>query len=60
MDETICPGCEKKMVKKPNMFHWRGRFFSGLVCPDCNSLWDDPEDSFAEHVGLKPKSVNAV
>ena len=40
------------MVRRPGMFYWRGRSFSGLVCEQCKSLWDDPADSFAERVGL--------
>lgn len=35
------------------MFFWRGRVFSGLVCPTCKSLWDNPDDSFEEHVGAE-------
>jgi len=38
---------------KPNMFYWRGKYFSGLVCKECNSLFDNPKDSFKNHVGLK-------
>jgi len=44
----IC--CPDKVVKRENMFFWRGRFYSGLVCPEHNSLWDNPEDSFFEGV----------
>ena len=35
------------------MFYWRGRYFSGLVDVAANTLYDDPEDSFAAHVGMK-------
>jgi hypothetical protein len=48
-----CPKCHEPMVRRQEKFFWRGRFFSGLVCVPCNSLWDDPDDSFEEHVGLK-------
>lgn len=37
---------------RPRMFFWRGRYFSGLVDVEANSLYDNPEDSFAQHVGL--------
>jgi hypothetical protein len=36
-----------------NMFFWRGRYFSGLVCVACQALFDDPTDSFAEHIGMQ-------
>lgn len=48
-----CPKCGAPQEVRPNMFYWRGRYFSGLVCVPCNSLRDNPEDSFEEHVGLK-------
>ncbi len=35
------------------MFYWRGRYFSGLVDVAANTLYDDPEDSFADHVGFE-------
>lgn len=41
------------LERRPSMFYWRGRHFHGLVCAACNSLYDDPTDSFEEHVGLK-------
>ncbi len=34
------------------MFAWRGRFFSGLVDVEHNALYNDPEDSFEDHVGI--------
>ena len=47
--------CDKghPLDRRPAMFFWRGRYFHGLVCPVCNALYDDPEDSFEEHVGMK-------
>lgn len=33
-----------------NMFYWRGKWFSGLVDPDTNALYDNPDDSFLEYV----------
>ncbi len=49
-----CPKCGARRVCREGMFCWRGRTFSGLVCESCNSLWDNPDDSFKEHVGLPP------
>ena len=34
------------------MFYWRGQYFHGLVDVETNALYDDPEDSFCDHVGL--------
>lgn len=45
-----CPRCDDKMVVQQNTFFWRGKFMSGLVCKTCNTLWDNPEDSFMEEV----------
>jgi len=45
-----CEKCGSTLVRKPNMFFWRGTWFQGLVCEVCNSLWDDPEDSFIAHI----------
>ena len=39
-----------KLERKPGMFFWRGRYFHGLVTD--NALYDDPEDSFMEHLGF--------
>ena len=44
------PKCSHQLVRKPEMFYWRGRFFHGMVCEECNALYDDAEDSFFEHV----------
>ena len=32
------------------MFYWHDRWFSGLVDVEVNALYDDPEDSFMDHV----------
>jgi len=45
-----CPKCSTVLERRQNQFHWRGRFFHGLVCVPCNALWDDPEDSFHTYV----------
>jgi hypothetical protein len=47
---TICKKCGTAMERYPNQFYWRGRFFHGLVCVPCNAFWDDPTDSFEQHV----------
>jgi ssDNA-binding Zn-finger/Zn-ribbon topoisomerase 1 len=51
-----CPKCGGAFERRANMFHWRGRFFHGLVCPACNALWDDPSDSFMAHVKATAKA----
>lgn len=50
MTEQRCKTCDSKLVVKENMFFYRGRFFTGLVCEPCNALYDNPEDSFWEYV----------
>ena len=52
-----CKKCGIPLVVKPGMFHWRGRFFSGLVCEPCNALWDNPDDSFHAYVAQDQKEV---
>lgn len=46
----ICPKCGEKLIVLERMFYWRGTYFTGLVCESCNALWDNPEDSFLDHV----------
>ena len=42
--------CEhKNMEVRANQFYWRGKYFTGLVCGKCNSLFDNPDDSFLGH-----------
>jgi hypothetical protein len=55
-DPTICKKCGSLMERRPNMFHWRGRFFHVLVCFPCNALWDDPTDSFEQHVSNQARA----
>ena len=50
MEAPQCKKCTGKLVVKENMFYWRGRYFTGLVCETCNALWDNPEDSFEDYV----------
>jgi len=38
---------------KENMFYWRKRYFKGLVDVEEKDGYDCPEDSFADHVGIK-------
>lgn len=49
---TTCPKCQwdKEMIVKEGAFFWRGKYFSGLVCETCNSLYDNPNDSFMEYI----------
>lgn len=38
------------LERRSGMFYWRDRWFSGLVDVEVNALYDDPEDSFMNHV----------
>lgn len=40
------------LARLPAMFHWRGRYFSGLVSGN-KALYDDPEDSFCAYLGIE-------
>lgn len=42
--------CGNKMIVKEKCFYWRGIYFSGLVCEKCNALYNNPADSFMDHV----------
>ncbi len=45
------------LERRPNMFYWRGRYFSGLVDVKTNALYDDPEDSFNEFAFI-PRAID--
>ena len=49
----FCTHCYSELVVKEKMFFWRGRYFTGLVCENCKTFWDNPEDSFEKYVGIK-------
>ncbi|MEK0324860.1 MAG: hypothetical protein QQN63_04070 [Nitrosopumilus sp.] len=38
------------LERRSGMFYWHDRWFSGLVDVEVNALYDDPEDSFMDHV----------
>lgn len=40
LQEKICEKCKNSLIEKENMFYWRGKYFNGLVCEGCKSLWD--------------------
>lgn len=44
----------RSLTRKPDQFFWRGQYFHGLVDVPRNVIFDDPEDSFATVVGIKP------
>lgn len=46
--------CGGKMAEKDGLFVWRGRYFKGLVCEACKSLFSHPDDDFNDLVGLSP------
>lgn len=48
LDAMLCPKCDTPLEDKPNQFHWRGRNFNGLVCPECKALWDY-DDQFVKY-----------
>jgi len=52
MTEYISTSTGNKLIRKPNMFAWRGQSFHGLVDVEKNALYDDPEDSFAAVLGI--------
>lgn len=43
---THCRVCGTKLVDRPKSFHWRGRYFKGLVCPKDiqHGLWQHPDE----------------
>jgi hypothetical protein len=41
------------LVRKPEMFYFRGVSFHGLVDEKANALYDDPDDSFAAAGGIQ-------
>jgi len=51
--EYICVKSGNILERRERHFYWRGRFFSGLVDVKNNALYNDPEDSFAEHLGIE-------
>ncbi len=53
MKKYISLSTGNELVRKEGMFHWRGRFFSGLVDEEVKALYDNPEDSFAAHIGIE-------
>lgn len=42
-----------KLVRRAGMFYFRGVTFHGLVDEENNAFYDDPDDSFAAHTGIK-------
>lgn len=48
-DSATCPHCDGGLLVKPSMFHWKGRYFTGLVCRECNALFDRAADSWQEY-----------
>ena len=48
--DSPCPKCQSEMILKENMFFWREKYLSGLVCEKCNALYDNPKESFIEYV----------
>lgn len=60
--KLCCPSCKKPFAVIPVGFHFR-RYgsFSGLVCKECNSLWENPKDSWScRMTGVSPEQVEAA
>lgn len=38
-DGDVCPKCQGKLLRTPDMFYWRGTCKDGLVCELCRALW---------------------
>lgn len=38
-----CKKCKKSCVKEKDMFYYRGNYFPGWVCKDCNALYPTKE-----------------
>jgi hypothetical protein len=53
-----CPKCTKPLVPTPGTMYWRGRYFAGLVCKDCNGLWDNPDDSMFDYAATNPQPMD--
>lgn len=56
MSASTCAKYGSVRGRRPAMVYWRGRFFHGLVCVPCNALWDDPSDSFEQHVSEQARA----
>lgn len=52
MTDYVSVKTGRTLVRKPQMFHFRGTDFHGLVDVEVNALYDDPSDSFAARVGM--------
>ncbi|KKM39531.1 hypothetical protein LCGC14_1564370 [marine sediment metagenome] len=37
--ELKCPKCGGSTEERPDSYHWRGQYFPGCYCKQCNSLW---------------------
>ena len=45
----VCPKCGFQVHKRDGVFFSRRiGYHHGLVCEPCNSLWNDPDDSFID------------
>jgi len=56
-DFYVCPKCGGPLQPKGGTMYFRGQFFAGLLCRNCNALWDNPDDSMfdaAFHAARKP------
>ena len=40
-----CKNCQKPCELREKMFYYRGTYFTGWVCNDCNALYENKDDS---------------
>ena len=51
-----CPTCSNILVPTPGTMFYQGKMFPGLVCSQCNALYDNPDKSmfaYAEKMNAK-------
>lgn len=53
MSDYIAVKSGERLERRSGAFYYRDRYFTGLVDTANNALYDDPEDSFADHVGIE-------
>lgn len=52
MTQYMATSTKNILERRENFFHWRGRWFPGLLDPEVNTMYDHPEDSFNQHLDM--------
>ena len=52
-----CPKCGVALEERANQFYWRGVYYPGLVCSDCNGLWSIEGNNLFEPPTEKPEVI---